>query len=190
LTIQEKAIQILSKYPLCDYCLGRQFSHAATGTTNQERGKAIKTVLSMEYSKPFVEENISHLQMIARSGFEIARKTLEKKEIIAEKTQECYLCENMLDKIDELLPKVQKKLEEYEYDTFLVGTKLEENWIEREKNLRREFELSEAEFLKQEFNREIGKLISVKLSKLTDFKIPQIVVEIDPIKESHTESTR
>ncbi|MEM4139481.1 MAG: pseudouridylate synthase, partial [Sulfolobaceae archaeon] len=41
--VLNKALELLSKYPLCDSCLGRCFARLGYGLENKERGKAIKT---------------------------------------------------------------------------------------------------------------------------------------------------
>ncbi|PIU59874.1 tRNA pseudouridine(54/55) synthase Pus10, partial [Candidatus Bathyarchaeota archaeon CG07_land_8_20_14_0_80_47_9] len=44
--ILEKALRMLEKHPLCDHCLGRQFALLGHGMGNDDRGKAIKSVLT------------------------------------------------------------------------------------------------------------------------------------------------
>ncbi len=46
--ILESARKMISKYTLCDCCLGRQYGGLARGVTNRERGRAVKLVLAME----------------------------------------------------------------------------------------------------------------------------------------------
>ncbi len=48
--ILQTARRIISLGPICDSCLGRQFAMLSTGLTNAERGRALKTVLSMQAS--------------------------------------------------------------------------------------------------------------------------------------------
>ena len=45
--ILEIARAILREGTICDHCLGRQFAKLSTGTTNLERGRAIRLVLDM-----------------------------------------------------------------------------------------------------------------------------------------------
>ncbi len=46
--ILKKALSMLEKHPLCDHCLGRQFALLGHGIENDERGKAIKIVLTLK----------------------------------------------------------------------------------------------------------------------------------------------
>ena len=38
----EKALTMLSKHPLCDNCLGRQFALLGYNIENKDRGRALK----------------------------------------------------------------------------------------------------------------------------------------------------
>lgn len=49
---QEKAGRILRKYPLCDSCLGRQFTLAHPGMANEEIGREIRGSLRIPDSEP------------------------------------------------------------------------------------------------------------------------------------------
>ena len=46
--VLEKAFEMLSKYPLCDHCLGRQFALLGYSMENNVRGKALKVSLTMQ----------------------------------------------------------------------------------------------------------------------------------------------
>ena len=48
MNILEKAGQMLREHPLCNHCLGRQFALLGFGVGNENRGKAIKLLLTME----------------------------------------------------------------------------------------------------------------------------------------------
>jgi len=77
--VLDKAVKILSAHPLCDYCLGRQFSTLVYGAGNDEKGKAIKLsliMLSLLQGKDS-EEARSILRTLASTGFKPAIKTLQ-----------------------------------------------------------------------------------------------------------------
>lgn len=44
----EKAFELLTKYPLCDHCLGRQFAQLGYNLENNIRGSALKLSLTMQ----------------------------------------------------------------------------------------------------------------------------------------------
>ena len=46
-SILEKATELLSQSRLCDNCFGRQFALLCTGSSNYQRGSAIKLVLAL-----------------------------------------------------------------------------------------------------------------------------------------------
>ena len=179
--LQEKALDILTNHALCDYCFGRQFSDLGTGTTNFQRGTTIKTFLAMNFASPLSEENIQKLQFLSRSGNEMAKNTLRKKEIHPEKTQMCFICEDQLDSIEQLVNLIVPEVKKYEFRSILVGTSLPENFLERETSLKKNHDIPQTEYLKQEFNRIIGKQLSKKLLTETDFQSPEMVIEVEPL---------
>ncbi|MHA1200996.1 MAG: tRNA pseudouridine(54/55) synthase Pus10 [Candidatus Heimdallarchaeaceae archaeon] len=181
--LQEKALKILKDNPLCDYCLGRQFSNLATGTTNLNRGITIKDFLVLEFSTDLSEENLSILQFLSRSGSVLAKKLLLKNEIQSEETMKCHICEDSLETIDALAELVISQSEGYEFHTFLMGTSIPKAIQEREVELKAQVDVKQTELLKQEFNRNIGKKISEKIPVTTDFKLPNIVFEVNPFTQ-------
>jgi len=180
MNLENISIKILSKHVLCNYCIGRQFSHLSTGTTNFERGKTIKAFLTMKFSSTFSDENIAFLQLLSKAGEESAKRLLLKKNIVPEETQSCYICEDSLKKIDELVKIIMGKTEKVEFQTFLMGSSIPKKVLERENELKEEYSLIQSEYLKQEFNRNIGKKLIEKLAIETDFIEPEIVVETHP----------
>ena len=46
--VLEKAYELLSKYPLCDHCLGRQFALLGYSMENNVRGQALKVSLTLQ----------------------------------------------------------------------------------------------------------------------------------------------
>ena len=181
MSLLNKTSEILQKYQLCDYCLGRQFSNLATGTTNRNRGIIIKEFLTMNSVHKEEDEDLAFLQLISKSGGQLAKNTLKKKEKVPEATQSCFICQDKLEFTDDLIEIIVPAIKNIEAQTFLIGTILPKDFLEREKKLKEEFNLLDSEYLKQEFNRIIGKKISEKLPLITDFNSPEIIVESDPI---------
>ncbi|MCG3222062.1 MAG: tRNA pseudouridine(54/55) synthase Pus10 [Candidatus Heimdallarchaeota archaeon] len=178
--LQEKTIFLLNNYSLCNYCLGRQFSNLATGTTNFFRGESIKIFLAMNFSKTISDDSIGFLQALCKSGSEHAKMVLLKNEIIPNEKEICFICEDSLQKIDELAENLSLKLNSIEFSTFLIGTVIPKGLYEREHDLKTKYDLHQSEYLKQEFNREVGKKLSRKMSVETNFSNPEIVAEIQP----------
>jgi tRNA pseudouridine synthase 10 len=91
----------------------------------------------------------------------------------------CWLCSGLIDEIPHFVDLVCNLLNNYEYDTFLIGTKVDEDIINKEQSLV-DFTGSEyTESIKTELNREIGKILEKKMRKEVDFEKPTIMVVID-----------
>ncbi len=188
-SILAKALEALKRYPLCDACLGRQFGLLGYGLTNAERGKAIKTLLTLSAhlkAKSGDPEGLEVLVVLASNGFfRPARLLLEKLSGEApERAANCYLCEGVLTRMGELAEKALKLLADYEFSNFLVGVELP-SWVEeREDSLRAELGLEHGEGLRNELSREIGKRIMEATSKPVEFARPDVVVLVEPFSGS------
>jgi len=106
----------------------------------------------------------------------IIRKKFRKKEV---KTRNCSLCNGLLDEIDKFVNLINDKLKEYEFDNFLIGCKIDEDIVKREKKLNDFIGFEKPDLLKNEINREIGKKLEEKLGKLVSFEKPTIMVILD-----------
>lgn len=140
------AKKTVSKYQLCDHCLGRIFAKIDRRTTNQKRGEIIRSQL----------------------------KTYEKT-----KVENCWLCAGLMNEIPHFVDLITNSLKEYEYETFLVGSKIDEDVLEKETEL---FAYSGSEYsesIKNEINREVGKILERKIKHVVDFENPTIMVVVD-----------
>ena len=91
----------------------------------------------------------------------------------------CWLCSGLCDEIPHFTNLILDSLSGYDFETFLIGTKVDEDILDREQELY-DFAGSEySESIKTELNREIGKILESKLNQEVDFKNPTIMVVID-----------
>ncbi|ENN96692.1 pseudouridylate synthase [Methanocaldococcus villosus KIN24-T80] len=171
--------EILKKYPLCDRCFGRLFAKLLHAT-NIERGRALKIYKLLEIEKKINkgeadENDYELLKAILRSGCNKTRLNMEIKK------ESCPWCRGIFekDKIERLLNKAINLLKEYDFNTFLIGTHLPEDIKELEEEIKTEY----MESIKQEFGREFGKLLAIRLNKQPDKENPDIVVHINPYTE-------
>jgi tRNA pseudouridine synthase 10 len=185
--ILRDALRMLGQHPLCDHCLGRQFALLGHGVENDERGKAIKLVLTFKAHALALSKNkqgMKTLKILAMNGFwDLAREILQKIERnihVKDRSEACFLCEGRFEILDDLIGKALKLLEDYEYNSFLVGIELPVTVAEREDEFKGEFEVCYGENLRNEFGRVIGKKIAAISGKAVDFKKPEIVVLANP----------
>lgn len=166
MAILDIAKKILHEGPICDHCLGRQFAKLSTGLTNDQRGKALKLVLTMQAG---------------------ADKDKELQEELAKSAEtphlnagiKCWVCNNLFKHLDSWAEKAVLALSDYEYDNFLVGTKVTGLLAENEEIIWAESGTTFAEPLKTELNREVGKRIEKLTGKKANLKKPQIVALLD-----------
>ncbi len=142
----EIAEKVLSKYKLCDHCLGRLFAKIGNGVTNKERKNQL-------------------------------RKHLKQYETV--EVDNCWLCSGLVGEIQHFAFLISESLEEYEFETFLVGTKIDDDILDKEQELLDFTESEYAESIKTELKREIGKILEEKLDKEVNFEKPTIMAVID-----------
>ncbi|MCC7557977.1 MAG: tRNA pseudouridine(54/55) synthase Pus10 [Methanobacteriaceae archaeon] len=155
--IKDKALQIMkiTDGEICNNCLGRNFSKLIEGVDNKQRGQYIKKILA--------EEGYNNLN-----------------------SDSCYICQDIIKEITpELIERVIKKIDSVgvEFSTFLVGTRVSKELIQKEENLHEKVGL-DVENIKKELNREIGKKLSLKTGKEVEFDTPEIIILVDFLNDN------
>ncbi|MBI4168125.1 MAG: tRNA pseudouridine(54/55) synthase Pus10 [Candidatus Aenigmarchaeota archaeon] len=175
-SILEKAKQIMKNGYICDHCLGRQFAQLTKGTTNAARGKAIRDIFA------FAEDGNGKIEIDASnlSGY-VFRNSKIKKE---KQKLVCKICGNFFDALGVVAKKAASRLSKFEYENFVVGTKVSGDIAGREEVLWEEIGAEHCEPIKAEINRELGKLIEKTTGKKADFENPDIVVLLDMDKNN------
>jgi tRNA pseudouridine synthase 10 len=183
--ILEKARNMIEKYPLCSYCLGRQFALLGQGISNKKRGESLKLLLTMQaHQKTLLGQKtaVKLLKTLAINGsFYMAGELVKKlREKGKRKQRSCYLCEGCFESVNELAEKSLQKLDGVDYSTFLVGVKLPVEVEERADEFKAEFEVTHGESMRNGFSRVIGKKIAQATQKEANYKNPDVVVLINP----------
>lgn len=91
----------------------------------------------------------------------------------------CWLCAGLTSEYDDSAALVARKLEPWEYDTFLVGSKIDAEIAAREESLWSELGVTHPEPLKAEVNREVGKRVCELVKREPDFENPDVVAIVD-----------
>ncbi|MFX1442296.1 MAG: tRNA pseudouridine(54/55) synthase Pus10 [Promethearchaeota archaeon] len=185
MNILDKVLEIYHRYFICSYCLGRMFALLGTDTTNFERGSSLLLSLTLENHRILLtdknNEHIAHqnLKILAENAnFSPAQKVLEKEGFEyneTKTTKKCYLCHDIFLNLQKYVDTAINLTKNYEYNTFLCGTRLNSKIINYEDKFKAEFNLLESESFKNHFNREIGKLLSSVLNKPPEFEYPDIL---------------
>jgi tRNA pseudouridine synthase 10 len=92
------------------------------------------------------------------------------------KEGKCWVCNSLFENLDAWVLKALETLKGIEFDSFLVGTKVNGMLLENEELLWEIAGASHAEPLKAELNREVGKRIERETGKIADFDRPDLVV--------------
>ncbi len=105
------------------------------------------------------------------------RKHLKQYETV--EIDNCWLCSGLIGEIRHFADLISESLEEYEFETFLVGTKIDDDILDKEQELLNFTGSEHTESIKTELKREIGKILEGKLDKEVNFEKPTIMAVID-----------
>ena len=91
----------------------------------------------------------------------------------------CYICKNLMSRLDVQLSKMLQMSKDYEFSTFLVGAILPSSVLERDDFIRSKFKLRGINSIKADVTREIGKSFGRKTKTKVDYQNPDIVFTLD-----------
>jgi tRNA pseudouridine synthase 10 len=119
-----------------------------------------------------IETNMTNKKRgkILRFGLENFEKT---------KVKDCWLCQGLIDEIPHFANLIKENLKGYEFETFLIGSKVDEDILEKENQIYAFAGSEHSESIKTEINREIGKILEKKLNQEVNFEKPTIMAVID-----------
>jgi tRNA pseudouridine synthase 10 len=183
--ILETIQSLLKEFTLCPNCLGRQFGTLLSGTSNRLRGEALLLTLGMNIHQSYIEHKtvINGIENLLKIDYEPLNSLVQKIEELKTLNilkENCYICNNLFADLEPIANTIHAHSQRYEFTTFLVGCNTPPSITEKEEFLRSKFSLQFGETLKSEFNREMGKLVLMKLeNKQVEFNKPEILFVVD-----------
>jgi len=88
----------------------------------------------------------------------------------------CPICSGLFKNLEHHAKKAKKAVQGIEFSSFLVGSKISNELLEKEESLWEAVGIEHCEPLKSELNRELGKLLHRTLGKNVDEKSPDIII--------------
>lgn len=98
------------------------------------------------------------------------------------KRNDCYICNGLMGRLDNMLDLVLSALEEYEHKSFLIGAVLSSKMLEREDEIRAKFKIRGKESIKSYLTRELGKRLSRRTGARVDYARPDVTINVDPVR--------
>lgn len=121
-----------------------------------------------------------------KNSTNVERGILIREKLNADNPDECLICNNLFNSINEdLYNKILDKIKTLglEFDTFLVGSKVPEEILEKDEEISNKFNFN-VESIKKEINRIIGLKLEELLKREVSFENNDIVIEINFKKNS------
>ena len=147
---------VLSLERVCDHCLGRQFHGKFHDYSNGQIGAAIR-----------------------RARSEKGIETILKKKPNPKLLKTCVLCGGIFADMDRYTALLKKEAKKHDFETYLVGCKIDNSLIEREEKLWEEIGAEFCEPIKREINRTFGLMVWHWTKKNAEFNFPDILFTID-----------
>lgn len=138
------------EHGLCDCCLGRLFAQLGHGLTNEERGHSLRV-----YSAMYSDDDVT------------------------QEPELCGLCGELSSEYDKFAELIAESLEDLDYDTFLVGSRIDPQVEESEERLWSKLDITTSSPIKTEINREVGKRVDDLVDAEVELKVPDVKAIID-----------
>lgn len=125
-------------------------------------------------------------RMFARSLDLKSNKRLGEKihKMLKIKSTKCYICKNIFDVIPHFVSKMKEASSDYDFQTFLVGTRIKPSILDRDDQLRSQFRLRGIDGIKTSITRELAKQFSRKAKKKGNQLDPDLTFMVDFKAES------
>ena len=91
----------------------------------------------------------------------------------------CYICKNLMSKLDLQLGKMLDMSKEYEFSSFLIGAILKPSILDRDDLIRSKFKLKGIHSIKNDITREMGKKFGRRTKTIVNYQHPDIVFTLD-----------
>ncbi len=151
---------------------------------NLEKADIVETARKITEEGPICDHCLGRQFAKISSGVSNDKRGEILKEVLRAKGEglkegKCWVCNGLFENLEACVSKALGALKEYEFDSFLVGTKVSGMLLENEELIWEIAGASYAEPLKAELNREVGKRIESETGKIADFEMPEVVVILD-----------
>ncbi len=91
----------------------------------------------------------------------------------------CYICKNLMSKLDLRLGKMLEMSKEYDFSSFLIGATLQPSVSDRDDLIRSRFKLRGIHSIKNDVTRELGKRFGRRTKTKVDYENPDLVFKLD-----------
>jgi len=180
--------KILTSTPLCDRCLGRQFSSLIPSYDNETKGRILKDFLFM--SERMEGEGRSRrplkvFKALAESGHVPSINLLKKSSPgLKISPKPCYICGGEINQlVERAVNKIIEASSGVEFDTFYTGLTLPVSLEEKDEEVKSFFKLGFGEALKNELNKEINRRVGKALGKKAKMRRPDVLFVYDAVND-------
>ncbi len=99
----------------------------------------------------------------------------------------CYICRGLMDSLDSIMDRIMAAVQDYEFDTFVVGATLPTQIYEREDAMRARLKIRGRESIKNHLTRELGTRLVWLTKRKADYMKPDITISLAVDKENNVD---
>lgn len=99
----------------------------------------------------------------------------------------CYICRGLMGSLDAIADRIMAAIQDYEFDTFVVGATLPTQIYEREDAMRARLKIRGRESVKNHLTRELGIRLARLTKRKADYMKPDITISLAVDKENNVE---
>ena len=105
-----------------------------------------------------------------------SRRNISHQLVTRSEPGSCMICEGRTSKLESIVERVVSKLADYDFDSFLVGTTVNQRFLEREDEIRSRLRIRGREGLKTQITRTIGAGIAELTGKKVEYNKPDVTI--------------
>lgn len=116
----------------------------------------------------------------------VKRLSLSSNRILGKRLQKshrlpgrCYICKDLADNLDGIYSQILAKSQEYQFDSFLVGTILKQSVAERDDLIRSKYKLRGIDSIKSDISGQLTKRLARNTKAIPDHLRPDLTITAD-----------
>lgn len=133
--------------------------------------------------------------LLAIGGFALCkycqkRLGVKSNQMIRENVSSCYVCDGLMEFVKPLSREVVAKLEDYDYDTFLVGASVPHKVLDNEDELRSRLKIKGRDGIKSQITKMLSLTVKQLTGKTVNYSKPDATVLVSMVDQHVTVNPR
>ena len=102
-----------------------------------------------------------------------------KRQGLDKYANQCYICNGLMDRLDNIFELIKHAIKGYEFNTFLIGVTVDQGIIEREDEIRARLKIKGKASIKNDITSSLSKMLSNYNNTKQDYRDPDLIIHVD-----------